>query len=133
MLAAISWDQTLLSLVLAALLAWLAYRGAARALGRQAVVRELRLRRDALDQVLAVLDGPALEYLRGETEDYPQREMVELERRALQAQILFWRDLDMQQALRDLTYPDKHAAAAMKLRQVLEGLDHDLHGVSARA
>jgi hypothetical protein len=76
--------------------------------------------------VLAVLQGPALAYLQGETDDYPQREMVELERRALQAQILFWRDLAMQQALRELSYPGKHAAAAERLRGVLAGLDREL-------
>jgi hypothetical protein len=123
---AIAWDQTLVSLGLALLVGWVVYRRAAHGLRRQEVLRELRLRRDALDQVLAALQGPVLEYLEGATEDYPQREMVELERRALQAQILFWRDLSMQQALRDLTYAGPHAAAAETLRRILSDLDAQL-------
>ena len=128
----ISWDQTLLSLGASAVLAGLAYARAARVLRRQETLRGLRLRRDALDQVLAMLDGPAAEYLRAESEEYPQREMVELERRALQAQILFWRDLDLQEALRDITYPAKHAEAAAKLRRVLLGLEHEMRAAGER-
>jgi hypothetical protein len=136
-LASLSWDQTLISGAVAALAAWVAYRAAARVLRRQAELRELNLRRDALDQCLATLTGPLAEYLRspnpGEEIEYPQREMVELERRVVQAQILFWRDLEMQQRLRDLTYPGRQDEAAAKLRAVLEKLDVEARALGARS
>ena len=124
MIATIAWDQTLLDLALALVVGLVVYRLAARELRRQETVRELRQRRDAVEQVLSMLDGPAGEYLADPTLDYPQREMVELERRALQAQLLFWRDLAIQKALRDISYPERHREAAEQLR----GLAGDLAG-----
>ena len=124
----IAWDQTLLSLALSAGFAWIAYRGAARVLRRQEQMRELRARRDALEQVLGAVDGPAAEYLAGGAE-YPQREMVELERRALQAQIYYLRDRDMQAALRDICYPERHGEAIAAIRRAVELLDRDIAAV----
>ena len=134
--ATISWDQTLLSVAVAGVAAWLAYRAAARVLRQQQELRELILRRDARDQCLVLLDGPLVEYLRspggaGDLE-YPQREMVELERRVVQAQILFWRDLEMQGRLRDLTYPGRHAEAQSQLRAILAKLDAEARALGAR-
>ncbi|UCE03471.1 MAG: hypothetical protein JSW67_04575 [Candidatus Latescibacterota bacterium] len=121
---AISWDQTLVSLGISAVAAGLAYRGAARVLRRQEVVRELRARRDALEQVVVVVDGPVVEYFENEEEEeYPQREMVELERRALQAQIYYLRDLEMQNALRDICYPSRYKEALSKIRATIEEVD----------
>ena len=128
MIAAIAWDQTLLDLGLALVVGGVVYRFAARELRRQETVRELRQRRDAIEQVLSMLDGPAGEYLADPSLDYPQREMVELERRALQAQLLFWRDLEIQKALRDVSYPERHGAAAEHLRGVAGDVDRRLSG-----
>jgi hypothetical protein len=128
MLATIAWDQTLLSLVLAVVAAFLAYRGAARVLRQQTARAELQLRRDALEQVLAMVDGAAGDYLRDETLDYPQREMVELERRTVQAQILFWRDLAMQRALQAMNAPGTHAPALVTLREAAARLDREAGG-----
>jgi hypothetical protein len=126
--AAITWDQTLLSLVLSLCAAAIAYGLAARVLRKQEITRDLRRRRDALEQVLALLQGPAGEYLRDPEIDYPQRDMVELERRSLQAQLLFWRDLQLQEALRNIVYPDWHAEAAEKLRATAGEIDRELQG-----
>jgi hypothetical protein len=104
------------------------YRLAARELRRQETVRDLRQRRDAVEQVVAMLDGPAGEYLADPSVDYPQREMVELERRALQAQLLYWRDLEMQKALRDVSYPERHRDAAGHLQAVAGELQRRLTG-----
>ena len=128
MIAAIAWDQTLLDLGLALVVGGVVYRLAARELRRQETVRELRQRRDAIEQVLSMLDGPAGEYLADPSLDYPQREMVELERRALQAQLLFWRDLEIQKALRDVSYPERHGTAAEHLRGVAGDVDRRLSG-----
>ena len=132
----ISWDQTLLSCAVAAVAAWLAYRAAARVLRQQQELREIILRRDALEQCLALLEGCLAEYLQtpnpGEAVDYPQREMVELERRVVQAQILFWRDLEMQGRLRDLTYPGRHVEAAAQLRATLAKLEGEARAQGAR-
>ena len=128
MIAAIAWDQTLLDLGLALVVGGVVYRLAARELRRQETVRELRQRRDAIEQVLSMLDGPAGEYLADPSLDYPQREMVELERRALQAQLLFWRDLEIQKALRDVSYPERHGVAAEHLRGVAGDVDRRLSG-----
>jgi len=125
MAAVIAWDQTLLSFALAAVAAGLAYRGAARVLRLQAARNELRLRRDALEQVLAMMDGAAGDYLRDDSLDYPQREMVELERRTVQAQILFWRDLALQRALQGMNSPATHAAALAVLRETAARLDRE--------
>ena len=134
--ATITWDQTLISCAVAAVAAWLAYRAAARVLRHQQELRELVLRRDALEQCLALLEGSLADYLRtpnpGEDAEYPQREMVELERRVVQAQILFWRDLEMQQRLRDLTYPGRHAEAEVQLRATLAKLDGQARALGAR-
>lgn len=132
MIAAISWDQTLLSAAIAALAAAAAYVGAARVLRRQQQVRELRLQRDALEQVLAALDGPAADWLADPTSDYPQREMLELERRALQAQILFWRDLQLQRALQGASDPGAHGAAVAALRDAAARLDGEMKALGAR-
>lgn len=129
MLAKITWDQTLLSLILALAAAYWAYRRAARVLRRQEALRQLAARREALDQVLAALQGPVQEYLQNEELDYPQREMVELERCALQAQVFYVRDLSMQKALRDITYPSRHREAMAAVRNavaVVEGEIADL-------
>jgi len=126
--AAIAWDQTLLSLVLAVGAAFVAYRSAARVLRHQAVKAELRLRRDALEQVLAMMDGAAGDYLRDDTLEYPQREMVELERRTVQAQILFWRDLAMQRALQGMNAPGTHATALATLQEAATRLDREVGG-----
>ncbi len=128
MIATIAWDQTLLDLVLALGVGFVVYRLAARELHRQEAVRQLRRRRDAVEQVLSMLGGPAGEYLVDPSLDYPQRDMVELERRALQAQLLFWRELELQEALRDVSYPEKHREAAGKLRAVAADLDRQLSG-----
>jgi hypothetical protein len=127
-MASIAWDQTLVSLLLSIATGGVVYLLAARVLRRAAAARELRQQRDALEQVLAQLAGPAGEYLRDPTLDYPQRDMVELERRALQAQILFWRDLPLQEALRDSNDPERFAAAAERLRQAVAGLNRELEG-----
>lgn len=121
----IAVDQTLVSLAASAACAGLAYWGAARVLRRQERARGLQQRRDALQQVLAMLDGAAGEYLADDSLDYPQRDMVELERRALQAQILFWSDLGMQQALRDVNYPERHRDAAERLRAALAEVERE--------
>lgn len=126
MLAVISWDQTLVSFLLAAGLAWAAYRGAARVLRRQELVRGLRSRQEALQQVLLAFEGDAAEYLANEELDYPQREMVELERRALQAQIFYVRDLEMQTALRDICYPSRHQTALATIRAALARVDSEI-------
>jgi hypothetical protein len=135
-IATISWDQTLLSCAVAAVAAWLAYRAAARVLRRQQELGDLVLRRDALDQCLALIEGTLADYLRtpnpGEDLEYPQREMVELERRVVQAQILFWRDLEMQQRLRDLTYPGRQAEATAQLRATLAKLEGEARALGAR-
>jgi hypothetical protein len=128
--AMLAWDQTLLSLVLSAGVAWWAYRGAARVLRRQEQLRELRARRDALEQVLGAVEGPAAEYLGG-GEEYPQREMVELERRALQAQIYYLRDREVQTALRDICYPERHGEAIAAIRRAIELLDRDIAAVGS--
>lgn len=130
MCATITWDQTLLSLFLSLLLAagaglW-ALRRAAHVLRRQETQRELRARREALDQVLAALEGAALEYLENEDHGYPQREMVELERCALQAQVFYVRDLTMQKALRDICYPNRHREATATIRRALETLEGEI-------
>jgi len=126
MLAKIAWDQTLLSLLLALAAAYGAYRYAARVLRRQEALRELKARREALDQVLAAVQGPALEYLENDELDYPQREMVELERCALQAQVYYVRDLTMQKALRDLSYPSRHREALGTVRGAVEVLEGEM-------
>lgn len=126
--AAVTWDQTLLSFGLSIVAAAVAYRLAGRVLHRQEARRELRRRRDALEQVLELLQGPAGEYLRNPELDYPQRDMVELERRSLQAQLLFWRDLRLQEALRNIVYPDWHTAAAETLRAKAAEIDAELQG-----
>ena len=127
MLAAISWDQTLVSAAVSALAAWLAYRGAGAVLRRQEVLRQLRARRDALQQVLVQVDGAVLEYLDGGNDDeYPQREMVELERCALQAQVYHLRDLQMQRALRDVCYPNRYKQAVETIRKGVATLDADI-------
>ena len=122
MLAAITWDQTLLSFLLALGVAAVAYWRAASVLRRQEILRQLRSQQEALEQVLVALAGDAAEYLANEELDYPQREMVELERRALQAQIFYVRDLEMQKALRDICYPSRHREAQAKIRAALESL-----------
>jgi hypothetical protein len=114
--AVIAFDQTLVSALVAIAAAAVAYWRAAHVLRHAAARRDLEQRRDALEQVLAAIVEPVADYMRDDTLDYPQREMVELERRALQAQVLFWRDLAMQEALRNITYPKTHAAAAQHLR-----------------
>lgn len=87
----------------------------------------MRARRDALEQVLVQVDGSVREYLEsGHDEDYPQREMVELERCALQAQVYFLRDLEMQKALRDICYPNRYSDAMTTIRQAIEALDSDI-------
>lgn len=127
MLGAIAWDQTLVSAVLAVLAGWVAYRAAARVLRRQEALRELRARRDALEQVLVQIDDTVLEYLaHGDDADYPQREMVELERCALQAQIYFLRDVNLQRALRDVCYPNRYEGAMQTIRQQIEALDSEI-------
>lgn len=123
---AIAADQTLVGLVISGACAGAAYWGATRFLHRRERARELRRCRDALQQVLAMLDGAAGEYLADTSLDYPQRDMLELERRALQAQILYWSDLTLQQALRDINDPDRHRDAAERLRSVLAGVERDL-------
>jgi hypothetical protein len=123
MLATVSWDQTLVGAVMAVAAAGIAYLAAARSLDRRALRRDQLERRDALEQVLVLLDGPAGDYLRDPDSDYPQREMVELERRCVQAQILFWRDLDMQRALHDMSSPAAHVAAASRLRETAARID----------
>jgi hypothetical protein len=128
MIAAIAWDQTLLDLALALGVGVVVYRLAARELRRQETARELRQRRDAIEQVLSMLDGPAGEYLADPSLDYPQREMVELERRALQAQLLFWRDLEIQKSLRDVSYPERHRDAAERLRGIAGDVDRQMSG-----
>jgi hypothetical protein len=128
----IAWDQTLVSLLLSIVIGVSVYWLAARVLRQASMRRELRERRDALEQVLAQLAGPAGEYLQDPSIEYPQRDMVELERRALQAQILFWRDLTVQEALRDTSDPERHAAAATRLRAVAAALDRDLGGTGAK-
>jgi len=120
---AITLDQTLLSAAIAVLAAAIAYVRAARVLRRQAERRDIVQRRDALEQVVAAVVEPVAAYMQDDTGDYPQREMVELERRALQAQVLFWRDLEMQEALRNITYPRSHAAAVEFLRAAASALD----------
>jgi hypothetical protein len=132
MMATIAWDQTLLGAAISVLLAGLAYVAAARILGRQELARELRLRRDALEQVLGALEGPAAAWLADPSDDYPQREMLELERRALQAQILFWRDLALQRALQGVSDPARHAPAAEALRVAAARLDVELRALGAR-
>jgi len=119
---AIALDQTLVSAAIAIVAAIIAYRRAAVGLRRAAERREVVQRRDALEQVLAAIVEPVAEYMRDDTGDYPQREMVELERCTLQAQVLFWRDLAMQEALRNLTYPSQHAAAAAYIQTVAANL-----------
>lgn len=126
MLAAITWDQTLLSLLLTLAAAYWAYRRAAEVLRRQEARRELRARREALDQVMVALQGAALEYLEDEEHDYPQREMVELERCALQAQVFYVRDLAMQKALRDICYPSRHREAIETIRGVIQALEGEI-------
>ena len=126
MLAAITWDQTLLSLLLALAAAYWAYRRAAIVLRRQEALREVRARREVLDQVLAAVQGPVLEYLENEELEYPQREMVELERCALQAQVFYVRDLTMQKALRDICYPSRHREARQTLRRAVEVLEGEI-------
>jgi hypothetical protein len=79
-----------------------------------------------LDQVLAALQGSVQEYLEDEELDYPQREMVELERCALQAQVFYVRDLTMQKALRDVTYPSRHREAIATIRRALEALEGEI-------
>lgn len=126
MLAVITWDQTLLSLLLAAALAFLAYWRAARVLRLQEQRRRVQEQRDALQHVLLGLEGPVAAYLAAEDEEYPQREMVELERRALQAQIHCLGDLGLQKALRDICYPQRHAEAVASIRSALEQLERDI-------
>lgn len=126
MLASIAWDQTLLSLGLAAAAAWLAYWRAAHVLRRQERLRYLRERRDALAHVVLGVDGAVAAYLAGADEEYPQREMVELERRALQAQIHCLRDLSLQEALRDVCYPNRHEQALGSIRAAVAALDRDI-------
>lgn len=131
MFASISWDQTLVSAALAALAAWVAYRAAAGVLQRQERMRRLRARRDALEQVLVQIDGPVHEYLvRGDDADYPQREMVELERCALQAQVYFLRDVQLQRALRDVSYPNRFERATEVIRRALAVLESEMTGVA---
>jgi len=126
-LAVITWDQTLLSLLLAAALAFLAYGRAARVLRLQEQRRRLQEQRDALQHVLLGLEGPVAAYLAAEAEEeYPQREMVELERRALQAQIHWLGDLGLQKALRDICYPQRHSEAVASIRSALERLERDI-------
>ncbi len=124
MLAAIAWDQTLVSLVISVVFAFAAFVAARSVLVRQQLVRDLNERRDALQQVLVQVDGPVLEYLQsGDDDEYPQREMVELERCALQAQVHFLRDRNMQSALRDVCYPNRYAHAVEVIRGGIAALD----------
>ena len=124
MVAAIAWDQTLVSLVLSALFAFAAFAAAKGVLVRQQLLRDLNERRDALQQVLVQVDGSVLEYLQsGDDDEYPQREMVELERCALQAQVHFLRDRSMQSALRDVCYPNRYAQALDVIRGGIAALD----------
>ncbi len=125
-LAAIAWDQTLLSLLLAAGLAAVAVRVVSRSLVRQERQRLLRDRRDALAHVLLGIDGTVADYLTGAESEYPQREMVELERRALQAQVHCLRDLELQKALRDICYPNRHRDATQTLRAAIALLERDI-------
>ena len=57
----------------------------------------------------------------------PKRRAMEREergiKRALQAQLLFFRELDLQKALRDVSYPERHRDAAAKLRAVVGELE----------
>jgi hypothetical protein len=132
--AAISWDQTLVSAALSLVVAWWAYRAAARVLRRQELLRRLRARRDALEQVLVQVEGSVREYLEsGNDDDYPQREMVELERCALQAQVYFLRDLAMQKALRDICYPNRYTQAMEAIRRAIEAIDTDIRSGRSRA
>lgn len=126
MFAAITWDQTLVSLCLAAAVAFLAYWRAAHVLRRQERLRDLRARRDALAHVVLGVDDTVAAYLSGADDEYPQREMVELERRALQAQIHCLRDLSLQEALRDVCYPNRHAQALVRIRAAIETLEGDI-------
>jgi len=120
---AIALDQTLVSAAVAIVAAAIAYVRAAHVLRRQAERRDIVQRRDALEQVVAAVVEPVAAYMQDDTLDYPQREMVELESRALQAQVLFWRDLKMQEALRNITYPRTHVAAAEFVRAAATALD----------
>ena len=52
--------------------------------------------------------------------------MVELERRALQAQIHCLRDLELQKALRDICYPNCHRDATQTLRAAIAMLERDI-------
>ncbi len=131
MSAVIAWDQTLVSFLLAAGVAGVAYWRAARVLRRQELLRGLRSRQEALQQVLLAFEGDAAEYLANEELDYPQREMVELERSALQAQIFYVRDLEMQTALRDICYPSRHQEALAKLRAALESVEAEIAALRA--
>ena len=126
LVAAIAWDQTLLSLLLAAGLVGLVVRAVSRSLVRQERQRLLRDRRDALEHVLLGIDGTVADYLTGAEPEYPQREMVELERRALQAQVHCLRDLELQKALRDICYPNRHLDAAQTLRAAIAMLERDI-------
>lgn len=104
-----------------------AYFAAARILKRQEALRELRARRDSLQQVLRMADNVVMSYLEQPEEvEYPQREMVELERCALQAQIHYAGDLQMQKALLGITYPSQYRQAIVTLRKVIEGLESDI-------
>ncbi len=126
-MGAISWEQTLVSAALSAVAAWLAYRGAGVVLRRQQALSDLRTRRDALQQVLVQLDDSVLEYLEsGNDDDYPQREMVELERCALQAQVHYLRDLTMQKALRDICYPNRYKRAMETIRAGITSIEADI-------
>ncbi len=120
---AIALDQTLVSAGIAIVAAAIAYVRAAHVLRRQAERRDIVHRRDALEQVVAAIVEPVAAYMQDDTGDYPQREMVELESRALQAQVLFWRDLKMQEALRNITYPRTHTGAAEFVRAAAAALD----------
>ena len=124
--AVIAWDQTLVSACIAAAAAALAYWRAAHVLRRQERLRDLRARRDALAHVLLGVDDTVTAYLSGTDTDYPQREMVELERRALQAQIHCLRDLSLQEALRDVCYPNRYDQALARIRAAVEALDREI-------
>jgi len=140
MTATVAWDQTLVSAGVAAAVATLAatvaagwaYRAAAHVLKEQERRRELGARREALEQVLLHVEGAVLDYLgSGNDDDYPQREMVELERSALQAQIYFLRDLEMQRALRDVCYPNRYAQAMQTIRRGIEAVEAEIAGGAA--
>ena len=126
MFAVIAWDQTLVSLCLTAAVAFLAYWRAAHVLRRQERLRHLRARRDALAHVVLGVDDTVAAYLSGADDEYPQREMVELERRALQAQIHCLRDLSLQEALRDVCYPNRHVQALARIRAAIDALESDI-------